>query len=53
MQKNKIEWNRIAILHIKYNNIFSCPFKTILDQEVQRLKIGMESLLVANEEKVR
>ncbi|NXL43962.1 LIPB2 protein, partial [Podilymbus podiceps] len=35
------------------SKFFLKHFKTFLDQEVQRLKIGMESLLAANEEKDR
>ncbi|XP_020860924.1 liprin-beta-2 isoform X19 [Phascolarctos cinereus] len=43
----------IERLHSQLSRTVACTESTERDQEVQRLKIGMESLLVANEEKER
>ncbi|KAM8969787.1 liprin-beta-2 isoform 2-T5 [Sarcophilus harrisii] len=43
----------IERLHSQLSRTVTCAESTERDQEVQRLKIGMETLLVANEEKDR
>ncbi|XP_043827059.1 liprin-beta-2 isoform X7 [Dromiciops gliroides] len=43
----------IERLHSQLSRTVACAESTERDQEVQRLKIGMETLLVANEEKDR
>lgn len=43
----------IERLHSQLSRTVACSESTERDQEVQRLKIGMETLLVANEEKDR
>ncbi|NXT13628.1 LIPB2 protein, partial [Prunella fulvescens] len=49
-ERNQYEWKLKATKQVLF---LLQHFKTFSDQEVQRLKIGMETLLAANEEKDR